>query len=125
MGFSPTSAAIALLAAPVVGILGVVAWGLMEYVCRRPAARARIFLPKGMVKRVAVVGAGTSGIACAKEALEAGMEVVVFEMTGEIGGNWVYRDRVRCAARARLRDYWMSRARARALSLVRCRTHER
>lgn len=40
---------------------------------------------------VAVIGAGSSGIAGAKCALDEGLEPVVFEQTGEVGGNWVYR----------------------------------
>jgi dimethylaniline monooxygenase (N-oxide forming) len=38
--------------------------------------------------RVAIVGAGPSGIVAAKHALEAGFEVTVFEASGELGGQW-------------------------------------
>jgi len=38
--------------------------------------------------RVAIVGAGPSGIAAAKHALEAGFEVTVFEASGALGGQW-------------------------------------
>ena len=38
--------------------------------------------------RVAVVGAGPSGLAAAKHALEAGFEVTVFEASGALGGQW-------------------------------------
>ena len=38
--------------------------------------------------RVAVVGAGPSGVVAAKHALEAGFEVSVFEATGALGGQW-------------------------------------
>lgn len=51
------------------------------------------FVPKGKVRKVAVIGAGPSGIAAAKEALAAGLEVTVFEQTGDIGGTWVFREK--------------------------------
>ena len=38
--------------------------------------------------RVAVIGAGPSGIAAAKYALEAGFAVTVFEASGGLGGQW-------------------------------------
>lgn len=44
------------------------------------------FIPKGSIRRVAVVGAGSSGIVAAKELLQSGFEqVVVFEQTDQIG----------------------------------------
>ncbi|MFR9751508.1 flavin-containing monooxygenase [Nocardia sp. 004] len=44
--------------------------------------------------RVAVIGAGPSGIAAAKECLAHGLgdDLVVFEKSDQVGGNWVYRD---------------------------------
>lgn len=41
--------------------------------------------------RVAVIGAGISGLAAARHALVAGMDVTVFEQSDRIGGNWAYR----------------------------------
>src|SRR3954469_19032635 len=38
--------------------------------------------------RVAVVGAGPSGIAAAKHLLVAGFDVTVFEASGALGGQW-------------------------------------
>ena len=38
--------------------------------------------------RIAVVGAGPSGLVAAKHALEAGFEATVFEASGELGGQW-------------------------------------
>jgi thioredoxin reductase len=38
--------------------------------------------------RIAIVGAGPSGLAAAKHALDAGFEVTVFEATGAVGGQW-------------------------------------
>lgn len=52
-----------------------------------------MFVEKGKVRKVCVIGAGPSGIAAAKEAMAVGMEVVVFEQTGEIGGTWVFREK--------------------------------
>ena len=39
-------------------------------------------------KRVAVIGAGFSGVTSAKHLREAGIEVVVFERSRQAGGNW-------------------------------------
>jgi UDP-N-acetylmuramoylalanine-D-glutamate ligase len=36
------------------------------------------------IKRIAVIGAGSSGIAAAKECLQAGFEVVVYEQTHDV-----------------------------------------
>jgi dimethylaniline monooxygenase (N-oxide forming) len=38
--------------------------------------------------RVAIIGAGPSGIVAAKHALEAGFDVTVFEASGALGGQW-------------------------------------
>ena len=39
-------------------------------------------------KRVAVVGAGVSGVTTAKHLKDFGIEVVVFERSKQAGGNW-------------------------------------
>ncbi len=46
------------------------------------------------VPKIAVIGAGPSGITAAKNVLEAGLGegLTVFEKSNHIGGNWVYRD---------------------------------
>ncbi|XP_019865671.1 uncharacterized protein LOC109594850 [Aethina tumida] len=44
--------------------------------------------------KIAVIGAGVSGLAAAKCCLEEGHDVVVFEQTGSIGGTWVYTDKI-------------------------------
>jgi dimethylaniline monooxygenase (N-oxide forming) len=38
--------------------------------------------------RIAIVGAGPSGLATAKHALEAGFETTIFEASDELGGQW-------------------------------------
>lgn len=43
-----------------------------------------------MVRRVAVVGAGISGLAAIKCCLEEGLEPVCFELSEDIGGLWRY-----------------------------------
>ncbi|WKX88743.1 hypothetical protein Q1695_008400 [Nippostrongylus brasiliensis] len=43
------------------------------------------------MKRVAIVGAGPSGLPSARHALLYGFEPVVFEMSGEVGGLWNYK----------------------------------
>ncbi|OCT85450.1 flavin containing dimethylaniline monoxygenase 5 gene 1 L homeolog isoform X1 [Xenopus laevis] len=45
-----------------------------------------------MVKTVAVVGAGASGLAAIKCCLDEGLEPVCFERSGDIGGLWQYKD---------------------------------
>ena len=44
--------------------------------------------------RIAVIGAGPSGVAAAKECIQHGLgdQLVVFEKSDQVGGNWVYRD---------------------------------
>jgi hypothetical protein len=49
----------------------------------------------GRNARVAVIGAGPSGITAAKHVLQAGVtNLVVFEKNDQVGGNWVYSDDV-------------------------------
>ncbi|TVY71509.1 Flavin-containing monooxygenase ustF2, partial [Lachnellula suecica] len=43
--------------------------------------------------RVAVIGAGLSGIVSAKHLKEAGIEAVVYERSSKSGGNWAYDER--------------------------------
>src|SRR3954453_18531663 len=38
--------------------------------------------------RIAIIGAGPSGLVTAKYALEAGFDVVVFEASDDLGGQW-------------------------------------
>lgn len=41
-------------------------------------------------RRVVVIGAGTAGLCAAKNAIENGLEVVVYEQTNLLGGLWNY-----------------------------------
>lgn len=41
-------------------------------------------------KRVCFIGAGPSGLAAAKNAVQAGLDVTVFESNDKVGGNWVF-----------------------------------
>ena len=55
----------------------------------RACHETRIILkPAAAKKRVAVVGAGPAGLACATTAAEAGHEVALFDAAGEIGGQF-------------------------------------
>lgn len=45
-----------------------------------------------MTKRVAVIGAGSSGLTSIKCCLEEGLTPVCFEMSDDIGGLWRYRE---------------------------------
>jgi Flavin-binding monooxygenase-like len=44
----------------------------------------------GYKVQVCVIGAGPSGIAAAKNAMQFGFDVVVFEKNDKVGGNWVF-----------------------------------
>lgn len=44
--------------------------------------------------KVAIIGAGLSGLCAAKHALDNKCEVSVFERTTRIGGTWVYTDQI-------------------------------
>ncbi len=46
-----------------------------------------------MAKRVAVIGGGTSGLACIKCCLDEGLEPVCFETSDDIGGLWRFKVR--------------------------------
>ena len=41
---------------------------------------------------IAIIGAGPSGLAAAKNAKEAGIPYILFEKSGKVGGNWVFND---------------------------------
>jgi cation diffusion facilitator CzcD-associated flavoprotein CzcO len=41
-----------------------------------------------LAKRVAVIGAGVSGVTSAKHLKAAGVEVVIYERSSKCGGNW-------------------------------------
>ena len=45
-----------------------------------------------MPKHVCVIGAGPSGITAARNLLDQGLQVTVFDDGHEVGGNWVYSD---------------------------------
>ncbi|XP_070687769.1 flavin-containing monooxygenase 5-like [Pempheris klunzingeri] len=45
-----------------------------------------------MTRRVAVVGAGSSGLACIKCCLDEGLEPVCFESSDDIGGLWRFKE---------------------------------
>lgn len=44
--------------------------------------------------RVAIIGAGVAGLAAIQKALEYNVECVAFEITKNIGGTWVYYEKV-------------------------------
>lgn len=44
-----------------------------------------------MVRCVAVVGAGSSGLACLKVCVDEGLEPVCFESSSDIGGLWRFK----------------------------------
>lgn len=47
---------------------------------------------KRRIERIAIIGAGPSGLCCAKNALDFGNNVVVYEMNSSVGGLWIYTD---------------------------------
>ena len=46
-----------------------------------------------MNKRICIIGAGPSGIAAAKNCMQAGLDFVVFEKNDKVGGNWVFNSK--------------------------------
>ena len=46
-----------------------------------------------MTNRVCVIGAGPSGLTAAKNCIENGLSVVVFEKNNRVGGNWVFNSK--------------------------------
>lgn len=46
-----------------------------------------------MAKRIVIIGAGTAGICAAKNAMENGFEVIVYEQKDRLGGLWNYTDK--------------------------------
>jgi cation diffusion facilitator CzcD-associated flavoprotein CzcO len=45
------------------------------------------------VKKVSVIGAGPSGITAAKNCIQNGLDVTVFEKNDKVGGNWVFNSK--------------------------------
>lgn len=44
--------------------------------------------------KIAIIGAGPSGLVSSKYSLDEGHEIVVYEQSGDIGGTWMYTDKV-------------------------------
>ena len=42
--------------------------------------------------KVAIIGAGASGLAAARRATQYGLEVIIFEEKDYVGGIWMYND---------------------------------
>lgn len=46
-----------------------------------------------MSLNICIIGAGPAGITAAKNCLEYGLDVVVFEKNNLVGGNWVFNSK--------------------------------
>ena len=64
----------------------------LTFVNQAPQADYQLEASWVMVRSVAVIGAGPSGLSAIKSLVECGLSVVCFEMTGEIGGNWRFSE---------------------------------
>lgn len=42
------------------------------------------------MKKVVIIGAGTAGISAAKNAMDRGLDVVLYEQADQLGGTWAY-----------------------------------
>lgn len=60
--------------------------------CGSEVDRVRALMSSYMAKKVAIIGAGISGIASIKNALEAGLEPTAYERDSWIGGVWRYTE---------------------------------
>lgn len=49
-------------------------------------------MSKNVLLKIAVIGAGPSGLCCAKNALSDGHNVTVYEQNSSVGGQWVYTE---------------------------------
>nr|XP_015211474.1 PREDICTED: dimethylaniline monooxygenase [N-oxide-forming] 5-like [Lepisosteus oculatus] len=49
-------------------------------------------LPVTMARRIAIIGGGSSGLACIKCCLDEGLEPVCFESSDDIGGLWRFKE---------------------------------
>ena len=58
--------------------------------------------------KIAIIGAGPSGITALKNLTTNGFNVTCFEMNDQIGGNWVYKDKT-------------GHSTAQSFTMVRCR----
>ena len=47
---------------------------------------------KQVKRRVCVIGAGPSGIAAAKNLLDEGLDIVVYDRNDQVGGNWIFSE---------------------------------
>ena len=45
-----------------------------------------------MKHKIAVIGAGPSGITALKNLLDQGLDVVAFDRNADVGGNWIYSE---------------------------------
>ena len=59
---------------------------LQRFACDHGQYRLETLRPRGVKKRVAVIGAGPAGISCAVELRNLGYKVEIFEREGEIAG---------------------------------------
>mgnify|MGYP006217604077 FL=1 len=46
-----------------------------------------------MKHKIAVIGAGPSGITALKNLLDQGIEAIAFDRNEEVGGNWIYSEK--------------------------------
>lgn len=44
--------------------------------------------------KIAIIGAGAAGLASAKNAVEKGHNVTIYEQSGALGGIWCYTDKI-------------------------------
>lgn len=46
-----------------------------------------------MIENVAIIGAGPAGLCCAKNSIDYGHNVIVYEQNSKLGGQWVYSEK--------------------------------
>lgn len=45
-------------------------------------------------RHIGIIGAGPSGLCCAKNSLDFGFDVTVYEQNDQVGGLWIYTDQI-------------------------------
>lgn len=68
-------------------VLGILTIFIVHHISAR-----NVNVEEAPIKTVAIIGAGTSGLASAKYSLAQGFDVTIYEQNEQLGGVWWYTD---------------------------------